>query len=86
MGCGESDSGACVATGPCRPEKRIALQTEICSRRSPSQSLAGGGVRTLRQRERTSVASSRRSRGVATRSRVVWPRPFKGPPGLWLVF
>ena len=54
------------------------------------RSLAGAGVRPLRQRERTSLASSRRSRGVATRSRVamssaiVRRRLFRAPPVLWL--
>ena len=40
MGCGESDSAACVATGPCRPERRIAPLTEISSR---SLGFAGRG-------------------------------------------
>jgi hypothetical protein len=68
MGSGESESAACGATGPCRPERRIALLREISSRRSASQSLAGDGVGPFRQRRGTSLASSQK--GPATRNRV----------------
>jgi hypothetical protein len=84
MDCGESGSAACIATGPCRPERRIAPQTEISSRRLGSQSFASAGTGPFRQRRGTSLALSQK--GLPTRSRVAMSsanarrRLFRAPP------
>ena len=93
MGCGESDSAAGVATGPSRPERRIAPLTEISTGSSASQArgyrgamrgdLASAGAWPFGHRRRTSLASSRK--GLATRSRAavsaaIARRLFRAPP------
>jgi hypothetical protein len=86
MDCEKADSAARIATGPCRPERRIAPLTEISPRRSASQSVASAGAGPFRQRQGTVLASSQK--GLATRSRVdmrsaiARRRPFRVPPVL----
>ena len=91
MGCGESDSAAGVATGPSRPERRIAPLTEISTGRSAfaiaCRRMASGPCASGSE---PSLASSLRSRReLATRSRVAMSsaiarrRLFRAPPVLW---
>jgi hypothetical protein len=91
MGCGESDSAAGVATGPSRPERRIAPLTATGSSGSQARGyrgatrgdLASAGAWPFSHRRRTSLASSRK--GLATRSRAavstaIARRLFRAPP------
>ena len=64
MGCGESNSAAGVATGPCRPERRIAPLTATGSSGSQARGYRGARGAILQALARGPFASAGERRSL----------------------